>query len=101
MEQAYIDRARKWLEGDDARSSLKKRPLYIEWIFAEAKILHGLDKIQYRGLEKPTIQGLMTASVRNIKRLMKYMKNKRKEAAQNIFRDLFYSQILRKIYATI
>ena len=102
MEQVYIDRAMKWLEGDAARSSLKKRPLYyIEWVFAEAKTLHGLDKIQYRGLEKATIQGLMTASVQNVKRLMNHVKNKSKEVAQNIFGNLFYSYILRRIYVTI
>ena len=49
---------------------MKERGCYAEWAIAEAKSLHGLSNTRYRGLEKVTIQGLMTASVQNIKRLL-------------------------------
>ena len=49
---------------------MKGRGAYAEWAIAEAKSLHGLSKTRYRGLEKVAIQGLMTASVQNIKRLI-------------------------------
>jgi hypothetical protein len=54
---------------------------------AEAKSLHGLSSTRYRGLERVAIQGLMTASVQNIKRLLAMY---RKERPENV-------QILRKI----
>ncbi|NIM58293.1 MAG: IS1182 family transposase [Candidatus Aminicenantes bacterium] len=90
VEQVYIDKAMKWLQTEKAKSSLKVRSLYIEWIFAEAKTLHGLEKIHYRGLEKATIQGLMTASVQNIKRLVTEIR--RNEKALKLFFRWFFKK---------
>jgi len=51
--------------------SLRKR---IEHIFAEAKICHGLDRARCRGIRAMREQLSMTASVQNIKRLVRFMK---------------------------
>jgi transposase len=66
----YVERSLNWLESPCAKLSIKERGCYAEWATAEAKSLHGLSKTRYRGLEKVAIQGLMIASVQNIKRLL-------------------------------
>jgi hypothetical protein len=43
----------------------------IEGLFAEAKRFHGLRRARYRGLQKVSIQALMTAMAPNIKRIVK------------------------------
>jgi len=74
VEQVYVDRAQRWLQTEAAKRSIKERKMYVEWVFAEAKSLHGLNKMKYRGLEKAKIQGLMTAAVQNIiKRLLNHI----------------------------
>jgi hypothetical protein len=70
LDQQYIERSLRWLESPWAKVSMKERGCYAEWAIAEAKSLHGLSKTRYRGLDKVAIQGLMTASVQNIKRLI-------------------------------
>lgn len=69
-----MDRTQRWLQTEAAKRSIKERKLYAEWVFAEAKFLHGLDRMHYRGLEEATIQGLMTALVQNMKKLLNHTK---------------------------
>ena len=45
----------------------------IEHLFGEAKQSHGLAKARYRGLEKLQEQVTLTATVQNLKRLVKYL----------------------------
>ena len=56
---------------------LRKR---VEHIFAEAKICHGLGRARGRGLASVQQQAIMTAFVQNIKRLVKFMRQKNKNA---------------------
>jgi transposase len=72
----YVEKSLNWLQSPCAKLSIKERSCYAEWAIAEAKGLHGLSKTRYRGLEKVTIQGLMTASVQNIKRLLALYRSK-------------------------
>jgi hypothetical protein len=73
----YIEKSLNWLQSPCAKLSVKERACYTEWAIAEAKGLHGLSKKRYRGLEKVIIQGLMTASVQNIKRLLTFYRRER------------------------
>jgi len=73
----YVEKSLNWLQSPCAKLSIKERACYAEWAIAEAKGLHGLSKTRYRGLEKVTIQGLMTASVQNIKRLLALYRSER------------------------
>ena len=70
VDHKYVEKSLNWLESPWAKLSIKERGCYAEWAIAEAKSLHGLSKTRYRGLERVAIQGLMTASVQNIKRLL-------------------------------
>ncbi|MFC2161628.1 transposase [Acidobacteriota bacterium] len=70
VDYKYVEKSLKWLESPCAKLSIKERGCYAEWAIAEAKSLHRLSQTRYRGLERVAIQGLMTASVQNIKRLL-------------------------------
>ena len=76
-DQEYVEKSLNWLESPSAKLSIKERGCYAEWSIAEAKSLHGLSKTRYRGLERVAIQGLMTASVQNIKRLLSLYRRER------------------------
>ena len=61
---------------------MKANPMYlaglkerykIERKFGEAKGQHGLDRCRYRGLERYTIQALLTAMVLDLKRMVKLL----------------------------
>jgi transposase len=69
--QQAIDSAMQYLKTPEGEKTLAERYSHAEWAVAEAKGLHGLRRAMFRGLEKVTIQALMTAAVQNIKRLMK------------------------------
>ena len=66
------DQALLHLQTDHAKTTLRQRKVYAEWINAESKSFHGLRRAMFRGLPKVTIQVFMTASVQNLKRLIKH-----------------------------
>jgi hypothetical protein len=68
----FKDRAMEHLATDHAKESLRQRKTFAEGINAESKNRHGLRRAMFRGLAKVTIQVLMTASVQNIKRFIKF-----------------------------
>ena len=52
--------------------ALRKRKVWLEPLFAEAKVLHGLRRFRLRGLHKANIEGLMVAAGQNLKRLLNH-----------------------------
>jgi hypothetical protein len=54
------------------RVMMKKRQVYSEGSFSEAKEVHGMDKARFQGAEKVNIQALMTSMIQNIKKFVKY-----------------------------
>jgi len=50
--------------------AMRKRKVWVEPLFAEAKEWHGLRRFRLRGLEKVNIQGQMIAAGQNLKRLL-------------------------------
>lgn len=58
-------------QSPDAKYVLRRRSVVAEGTIGEAKVLHGLRRAMCRGLEKVSIQALLTASVQNLKRLVK------------------------------
>lgn len=69
-QQAAVDRALRFLHSAEGQGILARRGYMAEWVVSEAKGCHGLGRAKFRGLEKVRIQGLMTAAVQNLKRLM-------------------------------
>jgi hypothetical protein len=52
------------------RKALRKRAVWVEPLFAEAKDWHGLRRFRLRGLEKVNTEALLTAAGQNVKRLV-------------------------------
>jgi transposase len=73
-DQAYLDRAaaarptREWIVSQRYRK-------FIEHLFAEAKEIMGLRRARRRGLQQVREQCLMTATVQNIKRIVKTLEH--------------------------
>jgi hypothetical protein len=49
---------------------MRKRKVWVEPLFAEAKEWHGLRRLRLRGLLNANIQGLLIAAGQNLKRLL-------------------------------
>jgi transposase len=54
-----------------ARHHLRRRKVIVEPIIGDSKVKHGLDRACFRGRENMLIQALLTASVLNIKQLVR------------------------------
>ncbi len=88
--QDALDFALAHLKREKAKMSIKQRKTYPETIFGEAKNYHGLRRAICRGLDKVTIQALLTSTVQNIKRLVKYYQDKITEKGLLSLKQLYY-----------
>jgi hypothetical protein len=50
------------------KKAMRKRQVWVEPLFAEAKMWHGLRRLRVRGLHNANIQGLLIAAGQNLKR---------------------------------
>ncbi len=69
-EERYLDRVRAYRETWPYQKALRKRKVWIEPLFAEAKEWHGMRRFRLRRLKKVNIEALMVAAGQNIKRLV-------------------------------
>lgn len=69
--QAYLDLVRGYHATPAYEKAQRKRSVWIEPMFGEAKMWHNLRRFRLRELMKVNIQGLLTATGQNIKRLLK------------------------------
>ena len=72
IEEEYIERVRAYRETEAYRKALRKRAVWVEPLFGEAKEWHGLRRFRLRRLEKVNTEALMIASGQNVKRLMAF-----------------------------
>jgi hypothetical protein len=70
--QAYLDRVERSRETPAYQKALRKRQVWVEPLFGEAKQWHQLVKFRRRGLAKVNSAGVMTAAAQNIKRLVSH-----------------------------
>ena len=70
--QEFIERVKGYHETDEYQKSMRKRGVWVEPLFGEAKQFHQLTQFRLRRLKKVNIEGLMVAAGQNIKRLLKY-----------------------------
>ncbi len=98
--QEYADWASVWLKTARAKRTIKQRGRFSECAFAEAKTLYGLRRAKYRGLEKVAIQGLMTATVQNIKRIINSQRSKDRNLTASSFAKYSKSitQLLKHLF---
>lgn len=66
----YLDRVRGYHETEAYQKAMRKRKVWIEPLFGEAKQWHGMRRFRLRGLEKVNMEGLFIAAGQNLKRLL-------------------------------
>jgi hypothetical protein len=69
--QEYLDRAKAYQETEAYQKAMRKRSLWTEPLFGEAKQFHQLRQFRLRGLKKVNIESLIVAAGQNIKRFIK------------------------------
>jgi len=78
--QEYIDRVKAYHETEAYRKAMRKRGVWVEPLFGEAKQFHRLRRFRLRGLIKVNVEGVMIAAGQNLKRLVK---KKKQELLEN------------------
>lgn len=67
----YFDRVRAYQGTPAYLKALRKRSVWVEPLFGEAKDWHGLRRFRLRRLPKVTTEALLTATGQNLKRLLR------------------------------
>ncbi len=68
FDEAYLERVRGYHGTAAYRKAMRKRKVWFEPLFAEAKEWHGLRRFPLRGLASVTMEGLLIAAGQNLKR---------------------------------
>lgn len=69
--QEYVERVKEYHLTEKYQKAMRKRGVWVEPLFGEAKDFHRLRRFRLRGLVKVNIEGLMVAAGQNLKRLIK------------------------------
>ncbi|HEV2125850.1 MAG TPA: IS1182 family transposase [Chloroflexota bacterium] len=64
----YLDRVRAYHETAAYQKAMRKRSVWVEPLFGEAKQWHGLRQFRLRGLARVNIEGIFVAAGQNLKR---------------------------------
>jgi hypothetical protein len=70
--QAYLDKAESYRQTKAYLKSVRKRSVWVEPLFGEAKEFHGLRRFRLRRLRKVNMEAAMVAAGQNLKRLIKH-----------------------------
>jgi transposase len=81
-DEDYYDRVRAYRGTHPYEKALRKRKVWVEPLFAEAKDWHGMRRFRLRRLEKVNIEALLIASGQNVKRLLDFGSRRPKKQAQ-------------------
>src|SRR3712207_1815716 len=81
-DEDYYDRVRAYRETFPYEKALRKRKVWIEPLFAEAKDWHGTRRFRLRRLEKVNVVALLIATGQNVKRLLTFEGRRPKKPAQ-------------------
>ena len=69
---AHIDLVRAYMETKPYLKAIRKRKVWIEPLFAEGKLWHGMRRFRTRTLEKTNAEALLIAAGQNVKRLLAF-----------------------------
>jgi transposase len=64
----YLEKVRSYHESEAYKRAMRNRQVWVEPLFAEAKLWHGLRRFRLRGLDNVNIEGLLVAAGQNLKR---------------------------------
>ena len=70
FDEEYRERVRGYHTTPAYQKAMRKRQVWVEPLFGEAKDWHGLRRFRLRGLTKVNIEGLLVATGQNLKRLL-------------------------------
>jgi transposase len=70
LDEAYRERVRAYHATESYAKAMRKRQVWVEPLFAEAKAWHGLRRFRLRGLEQVNGEALLIAAGQNLKRLL-------------------------------
>ena len=70
--QEYLDKAETYRQTEAYLKAMRKRSVWIEPLFGEAKEFHGLRRFRLRRLRKVNMEGVMVAAGQNLKRLVQH-----------------------------
>jgi transposase len=70
LHEAALDRVRGYHATEPYAKAMRKRQVWVEPLFAEAKVWHGLRRFRLRGLPKVNGEALLIAAGQNLKRLL-------------------------------
>jgi transposase len=82
FEEDFYDRVRAYHGTYPYEKALRKRKVWVEPLFAEAKDWHGMRRFRLRRLEKVNIEAVLIASGQNVKRLLAFGGRRPKKLAQ-------------------
>ena len=69
--QKQLDKAEAYRQTEAYQKAMRKRSMWVEPLFGEAKEFHRLRRFRLRRLLKVNIEGVMVAAGQNLKRLIK------------------------------
>jgi transposase len=72
LDEPYLDRVRGYHTTEPYAKAMRKRKVWVEPLFAQAKDWHGLRRFRLRGLEKVNGEALLIAAGQNLKRLLSW-----------------------------
>jgi DDE family transposase len=72
FDEGFLERVRAYRGTFPYEKALRKRGVWVEPLFAEAKEWHGMRRFRLRRLEKVNAEALMIASGQNVKRLVTF-----------------------------
>jgi transposase len=70
VEEDYLERVRSYQETSAYQKALRKRQVWVEPLFGEAKDWHGMRRFRLRRLWRVNCEALLVASGQNLKRLL-------------------------------
>jgi transposase len=70
--QEYLDKVETYRQSETYLKAMRKRSLWVEPLFGEAKEFHQLRRFRLRRLRKVNIEGVMVAAGQNLKRLIRH-----------------------------
>jgi Transposase DDE domain len=72
FDEDFYDRVRRYRGTEPYEKALRKRAVWVEPLFGEAKEWHGMRRFRFRRLEKVNTEALLIASGQNVKRLLAF-----------------------------
>ena len=82
FEEEYLEKVRSYGDTEPYRKAIRKRAVWVEPLFAEAKDWHGARRFRLRRLEKVNAEALLIAAGQNVKRLLTFSERGPRRGAQ-------------------